>query len=105
MKVHYVTARTEVSREGTDRFIMDHKLPGWQNLHFCPHWQGSKRHKTEAHARLAREHRVIASIGDTHEEEGEAATGRYRLHPGRSRQPRTRMGSTRGIDCQRKGIR
>lgn len=73
VKVHYVTARTELSREGTDRFIMDHKLPGWQNVHFCPNWQGSRRHKTEAHARLAREHRVIASIGDTHEEEGEAA--------------------------------
>jgi ribonucleotide monophosphatase NagD (HAD superfamily) len=73
VKVHYVTARTDVSREGTDRFIMDHKLPGWQNIHFCPNWQGSRRHKTEAHARLAQEHRVIASIGDTHEEEGEAA--------------------------------
>jgi ribonucleotide monophosphatase NagD (HAD superfamily) len=71
--VHYVTARTETSREGTDRFIMDHRLPGWRNLHFCPNWQGSRRHKNEAHARLAREHRVIASIGDTHEEEGEAA--------------------------------
>ena len=52
---------------------MEHKLPGWRNVHFCPHWHGSLRHKIEAHARLAREHRVIASIGDTHEEEGEAA--------------------------------
>jgi predicted secreted acid phosphatase len=71
--VHYVTARTDISRDGTDRFIMEHKLPGWRNVHFCPNWQGSRRHKTEAHMRLAREHRVIASIGDTHEEEGEAA--------------------------------
>jgi phosphoglycolate phosphatase-like HAD superfamily hydrolase len=71
--VHYVTARTNVSREGTDRFIMDHKLPGWRNLHYCPNWQGPRRHKTDAHGRLARDHRVIASIGDTHEEEGEAA--------------------------------
>jgi ribonucleotide monophosphatase NagD (HAD superfamily) len=71
--VHYVTARTEISREGTDRFIVDHKLPGWRNVHFCPNWQGPLRHKTDAHTKLAREHRVIASIGDTHEEEGEAA--------------------------------
>jgi ribonucleotide monophosphatase NagD (HAD superfamily) len=71
--VHYVTARTNVSRDGTDRFIMEHKLPGWRNVHFCPEWLGSIRHKTEAHARLAREHQVIASIGDTHEEEGTAA--------------------------------
>jgi phosphoglycolate phosphatase-like HAD superfamily hydrolase len=71
--VHYVTARTETSRAGTDRFIMDHKLPGWRNLHFCPSWQGSRRHKTDIHVRLAREHSVIASIGDTHEDEGEAA--------------------------------
>jgi ribonucleotide monophosphatase NagD (HAD superfamily) len=71
--VHYVTARTDVSRAGTDRFIVEHRLPGWRNVHFCPNWQGPRRHKTEAHERLAREHRVIASIGDTHSEEGEAA--------------------------------
>lgn len=71
--VHYVTARTEISRDGTDRFIMEHRLPGWRNVHFCPNWQGSRRHKEEAHTRLASEHQVIASIGDTHAEEGEAA--------------------------------
>jgi predicted secreted acid phosphatase len=71
--VHYVTARTEVSREGTDRFIADHELPGYRNVHYCPKWQGSKRHKADVHTRLAREYRVIASIGDTHDEEGEAS--------------------------------
>src|SRR5262249_39907058 len=71
--VHYVTARTEVSRAGTDRFIMDHKLPGWRNVHYCPKWQGTRSHKAQVHVRLAKEHRVIASIGDTDEEEGEAA--------------------------------
>lgn len=73
VEVHYVTARTEVSREGTDRFIADHKLPGYRNVHYCPRWQGSKRHKAEVHAKLAREYRVIASIGDCDEEEGAAS--------------------------------
>jgi hypothetical protein len=73
VEVHYVTARTEVSREGTDRFIMEHKLPGWRNVHYCPKWLGTKRHKAEVHARLSKEYRVIASIGDTDDEEGEAA--------------------------------
>jgi predicted secreted acid phosphatase len=73
VEVHYVTARTEVSREGTDAFIAEYKLPGYRNVHYCPKWQGTKRHKAERHAKLAREYRVIASIGDTDEEEGEAA--------------------------------
>jgi hypothetical protein len=73
LTVHYVTARTEVSREGTDRFIQEHRLPGWRNVHYCPKWQGTKRHKAEIHSRLAKEHRVIASVGDTADEEGEAA--------------------------------
>src|SRR3954454_17364168 len=73
VEVHYVTARTEVSREGTDRFIMEHKLPGYRNVHYCPKWQGTRRHKAEMHARLAREYQVIASIGDLDEEEGEAS--------------------------------
>lgn len=73
LTVHYVTARTEVSRTGTDRFIMDHRLPGWRNVHYCPKWQGSRSHKAQAHAHLTKEHRVIASVGDTDEEEGEAA--------------------------------
>jgi predicted secreted acid phosphatase len=73
VEVHYVTARTEVSREGTDRFIMEHKLPGYRNVHYCPKWQTTRRHKAELHARLAREYQVIASIGDLDEEECEAS--------------------------------
>lgn len=73
VEVHYVTARSDVSRAGTDEFIAEYKLPGYRNVHYCPKWQGTKRHKAEAHARLAREYQVIASIGDLDEEEGEAA--------------------------------
>jgi hypothetical protein len=73
VEVHYVTARTELSRNGTDEFIAEYKLPGYRNVHYCPKWQGTKRHKAELHARLAREYQVIASIGDLDEEEGEAA--------------------------------
>ncbi|MCI0702837.1 MAG: hypothetical protein L0241_17285 [Planctomycetia bacterium] len=73
VEVHFVTARTEVSQKGTDEFIMEYRLPGYRNVHYCPKWQGTKRHKTEVHARLAREYQVIASIGDTDDEEGEAS--------------------------------
>ena len=73
VEVHYVTARTELSRKGTDEFIAEHKLPGYRNVHYCPKWQSTKRHKAEIHARLAREFVVIASIGDLDEEEGEAS--------------------------------
>jgi ribonucleotide monophosphatase NagD (HAD superfamily) len=73
VEVHYVTARTEVSRAGTDAFIAEHRLPGYRNVHYCPKWQGTRRHKTDLHAKLAREYHVIASIGDTDDEEGEAA--------------------------------
>ncbi|MDB5306366.1 MAG: hypothetical protein JWO38_568 [Gemmataceae bacterium] len=73
LAVHYVTARMDVSRDGTDRFVMEHRLPGWRNVHYCPKWQGSRSHKAQVHVHLAREHRVIASVGDTDEEEGEAA--------------------------------
>src|SRR4051794_35395409 len=55
IEVHYVTARPEVSREGTERFLMEHRLPGWRNLHFCPSWQSSRTHKAEVIARLARQ--------------------------------------------------
>jgi phosphoglycolate phosphatase-like HAD superfamily hydrolase len=75
VEVHYVTARTDVSRDGTDAFIAEHKLPGYRNVHYCPKWHGTKRHKAELHAKLAREYRVIASVGDTDQEEGEAARG------------------------------
>src|SRR5437762_6745255 len=73
VEVHYVTARTDVSRDGTDAFIAEHKLPGYRNVHYCPKWLGTKRHKKELHARLAREYQIIASIGDHDEEEGQAA--------------------------------
>ena len=73
VEVHYVTARPEVSREGTDAFFAEHKLPGYRNVHYCPKWLGTKRHKAEMHAKLAREYQVIASIGDLDEEEGEAS--------------------------------
>lgn len=73
LAVHYVTARTAVSREGTEKFIADHRLPGWRNVHYCPTWQGSREHKRDVHLRLAREYRVVASIGDYDGEEGEAA--------------------------------
>jgi hypothetical protein len=73
VEVHYVTARTDVSREGTDTFIAEYKLPGYRNVHYCPKWQTTRRHKAELHAKLAREFRIIASIGDTDDEEGEAS--------------------------------
>lgn len=73
VEVHYVTARTEVSRRGTDDFLAEHRLPGHRNVYYCPNWMSSRRHKAEVHAKLAREYQVIASIGDTDEEEGEAA--------------------------------
>ncbi|MBY0458334.1 MAG: hypothetical protein K2V38_13415 [Gemmataceae bacterium] len=73
VEVHYVTARTEVSRKGTDDFLAEFRLPGHRNVYYCPGWQTSKRHKAEVHAKLAREYQVIASIGDTDEEEGAAA--------------------------------
>jgi phosphoglycolate phosphatase-like HAD superfamily hydrolase len=69
VEVHYVTARPEASRAGTERFLADHRLPGWRNLHFCPSWRSSRQHKAEVIARLAREYRVIASVGDHDEEE------------------------------------
>ncbi len=75
IEVHYVTARPEASRAGTDAFIAAHKLPGYRNVHYCPNWQGTRRHKAERHAKLAREYHVIASIGDTDDEEGDAARG------------------------------
>lgn len=73
VEVHYVTARTELSRKGTDDFLAEYRLPGYRNVHYCPKWHSTKRHKTELHAKLAREYQVIASIGDLDEEEGAAA--------------------------------
>lgn len=69
IEVHYVTARPEASRRGTEDFLSEHRLPGWRNLHFCPNWQSSRQHKTEVIGRLARQYDVIVSIGDHDEDE------------------------------------
>ncbi len=69
IEVHYVTARPEASRRGTEDFLARHRLPGWRNLHFCPQWQSSRQHKTEVIARLARQYAVLVSIGDHDEDE------------------------------------
>src|SRR5262249_54216694 len=53
IEVHYVTARPDASRAGTERFLQEHGLPGWSNLHFCPSWRSSREHKAEVIARLA----------------------------------------------------
>ena len=67
--VHYVTARPEASRAGTEQFLADNGLPGWRNLHFCPTWKSSRQHKAEVMTRLAREYHVLVSIGDHDEDE------------------------------------
>jgi phosphoglycolate phosphatase-like HAD superfamily hydrolase len=69
VEVHYVTARPPASRQETERFLAEHRLPGWRNLHFCPSWQLSLTHKTLVMERLAREYRVLASIGDHDQDE------------------------------------
>ena len=69
IEVHYVTARPEASRAGTEQFIADQRLPGRRNLHFCPTWKSSRTHKMEVIQRLAKEYEVIVSIGDHDEDE------------------------------------
>src|SRR5262249_45464395 len=54
--VHYVTARPEAARDGTERFLVAHNLPGWRNLHFCPSWLSTREHKTQVIGRLASEY-------------------------------------------------
>lgn len=66
--VHYVTARPEASRRGTDQFLSDHRLPGWKNVHYCPNWKSSLRHKTEILQALAKEYTLLVSIGDADED-------------------------------------
>ncbi len=68
LQIHYVTARTEKSRRGTERFIEAHDLPGGDTVHYSPTIVSSRQHKLECHLRLARECRVLASIGDSFEE-------------------------------------
>jgi hypothetical protein len=69
IEVHYVTARPETTRAGTEKFLLDHRLPGWRNLHFCPSWRSTREHKTEVMARLAKEYQVLVSVGDHDEDE------------------------------------
>jgi hypothetical protein len=69
VRVHYVTARPEAARKGTEEFLCDQRLPGWQNLHFCPVWQSTRVHKAAVMGRLAKEYNVIVSIGDADEDE------------------------------------
>jgi hypothetical protein len=72
VEVHYVTARPEASRAGTEKFLADHRLPGWRNVHYCPSWQSARQHKHEVIARLARMYAVLVSIGD-HDDEADAS--------------------------------
>jgi hypothetical protein len=72
IEVHYVTARPEASRQGTEQFLADQRLPGWRNLWFCPSWQSSRTHKAEVMARLAKQYQVLVRVGD-HEEDEQAS--------------------------------
>ncbi len=74
LHVHYVTARTIVCREGTEKFIRVNRLPGARNVHYGPDSLSSFEHKRRLHESLSREFEVIASIGDSLEEQ-RAATG------------------------------
>jgi phosphoglycolate phosphatase-like HAD superfamily hydrolase len=69
IEVHYVTARPEASRQGTEDFLSTHRLPGWRNLYFCPSWQSSREHKAAAMAKLAKQYHVVVSVGDHDEDE------------------------------------
>ncbi len=69
IEVHYVTARPESSRAGTEHFLDEHRLPGRRNVHFCPDWKSTHTHKADVMSRLAREYEVLVSIGDHDEDE------------------------------------
>jgi phosphoglycolate phosphatase-like HAD superfamily hydrolase len=69
VEVHYVTARPEASRQGTEEFLSAHRLPGWRNLYFCPSWQSSREHKAAVMAKLAKQYQVVVSVGDHDEDE------------------------------------
>ena len=73
LEVHYVTARTSVCRVATEKFIRAYRLPGVQNVHYCPAGISSLEHKRMQHQSLGQELRVLASIGDSFEEELAAA--------------------------------
>ena len=69
IEVPYVTSRPEASRKETEKFLDRERLPGWENLHFCPEWKSSKQHKLECMRKILRTHDVLASIGDADEDE------------------------------------
>src|SRR5215831_13064008 len=69
IRVHYVTSRTTVCLAATERFLEEHQLPGAKNVHFCPIETRSYDHKRRLHNSLGQEFNVIASIGDSFEEE------------------------------------
>jgi predicted secreted acid phosphatase len=69
IQVHYVTSRTKVCVAATERFLEEHHLPGAKNVHFCPIETISYEHKRLLHNALGQEFNVIASIGDSFEEE------------------------------------
>jgi hypothetical protein len=69
LEVHYVTSRTVISRDITERFLRTHQLPGTQNVHYCPSEITSLEHKRAQHESLSLRFDVIASIGDSFEEE------------------------------------
>jgi len=73
LQVHYVTARTTTCRDATEEFMRAHRLPGNQNVHYCPIQLTSLEHKRRQHEWLSREFKIIASIGDSFEEEQAAA--------------------------------
>ena len=69
LQVHYVTARTPVCRLVTERFMEEHRLPGANNIHYCPTETSSYEHNRVSHQSLSLAFRVIASVGDSFEEE------------------------------------
>ena len=74
--VHYVTARPQVCGTATASFITVNRLPGVLNVRLCPSLLDSLEHKRREHELLKREFEVIASIGDSaEEEEASAAAG------------------------------
>lgn len=68
IEVHYVTARPEAARAGTQKFLEECRLPGRRNLHLCPSWKSTREHKTDIMKRLAKEYAVIVSVGDAEED-------------------------------------
>lgn len=69
IEVHYLTARSEVSRAGTLKFLKENRLPDADNLHLCPSWKSPRQHKIEVMKRLVEKGRTALSIGDSEEDE------------------------------------